>query len=148
MSEVKKPHLPIGYWLKQADQTLTKAINDAQQANGLSRTDWQVLNMLFELATASQAQLIETLKPFADSDVLNATLANLGARGLLTGDTNSYQLSHQGQQIHKTALEHQKGIRQQAIQGISQADYATTVRVLGQLVQNLGSNNSDSVKRI
>ena len=31
----------------------------------------------------------------------------------------------------------QKGVRQEAVQGISEADYATTVRVLQRLVENL-----------
>jgi hypothetical protein len=48
MSESKQRHLPSGYWLKRADELLAVRIDKAQQANGLSRREWQILNVLWE----------------------------------------------------------------------------------------------------
>lgn len=41
MSELKMPHLLIGYWVRKGDEVLTARIDEAQRANGLSRADDQ-----------------------------------------------------------------------------------------------------------
>lgn len=73
MPELKKPNLPIGYWIKKDDEALTTRINEAQEANGLSR------NLLQEVAVATREQLADTLHPFAAPDALG-TLLNTGRR--------------------------------------------------------------------
>ena len=45
MTNTPKPQLPIGYWLKRVDALLTTAIDQAQAEHGVSRTQWQVLNI-------------------------------------------------------------------------------------------------------
>lgn len=58
-------------------------------------------------------------------------------RGLIEEDDKSLRLTDRGRNLHATALEVQIKIRQQAVQGITEADYVTTVRVLQQIVSNL-----------
>lgn len=145
MSEQKRPHLPIGYWLKKADELLTARINEAQQANGLTRTEWQVLNTLLETEAASRSEIVEILSPFGDAETIGAPVDSLMERGLIEPDgseTGRLRLTTLGRQLHARALEVQKGIRLQAVQGISETDYATTVRVLQQIVENLSGGDS------
>ncbi|HEX6970646.1 MAG TPA: MarR family transcriptional regulator [Limnochordia bacterium] len=136
----KRPNLPIGYWLKKADEALTTQINLAQQGNGLNRTEWQVLNLLHETSASTRAQIVEILRPFADADALQTTVQRLVDRGLVEGtgsETDPFRLTDAGRHLHGTALEAQKEVRQRAVRGISEAEYVTTVRVLQQLVTNL-----------
>lgn len=140
MTEKRGPHLPIGYWVKQADAVLTERIDRAQQANGLTRTDWQVLNLLHELGAATRDEIERPLAPFADPGSVRRVVAGLGARGLVDGDGSSgtpFLLTTAGREQHAAALAVQKEIRERAVQGISEADYLTTVRVLQQIVGNL-----------
>lgn len=140
MAQQQSPHLPIGYWLKKADELLTTRINEAQQANGLSRTEWQVLNVLHETPAVSRERIIEVLHPFGDAQRLGAVVDGLVQRGLVaanTSDAGQLQLTAQGRDVHQAALEVQRQIRQQAVRGITEADYLTTVRVLQQIVANL-----------
>jgi len=135
-----KPHLPIGYWLKKADEVLTSRINEVQDANGLDRTEWQILNLLHEVSACTQDRVCEVLRPFADADSLKATLERLVSRGFVEGNgsqTDAFRLTDQGRHVHSVALETQKKIRQQAVQGISEAEYVTTVSVLQRLIANL-----------
>ncbi|MCB0212039.1 MAG: hypothetical protein KDJ52_22040 [Anaerolineae bacterium] len=81
MSQTQKPHLPIGYWLKQADNLITEHINQAQAANGLSRSDWQVLNTLAEAGPISKAQIFTFMRTFISTSELNAILTHLVERG-------------------------------------------------------------------
>ncbi len=131
MSESQKP---IGYWLKRADEVLTERIDDAQRVNGLTRIDWQILNVIQEAGSATGEEIAEKLQPFADARAIHDAITRLGGRGLLAG---SYSLSTLGQRTHATALVLQKEVRQQAMRGISEGDYESTIAVLQQIVENL-----------
>ena len=52
-----------------------------QTANGVSRTDWQVLNMLYEAGGASKERLFETMRTFVDAAGLDEIIARLTNRG-------------------------------------------------------------------
>ena len=109
--EQKRPHLPIGYWLKKADELLTARINEAQEANGLTRTEWQILNVLHEAAPVAKSQIVETLSPFGDPASLGSAVDALVDRGLVEDDgsgSGKLQLSPQGRGLHAAALEMQK----------------------------------------
>jgi hypothetical protein len=88
VSESKKQlHLPIGYWIRRADQLLTASIDKAQKANGLSRTDWQILNALYELGSAVTIDELATpMRPFLDAPSLHEAVTSLDERGLVTED--------------------------------------------------------------
>lgn len=140
MNTSRQPHLPIGYWLKKADDLLTMRINEAQQLHELSRLEWQILNVLHEVGLATHEQLAAPLHAFADAAVLDNALLHVAQRGLIEGNGSvapHYQLTKLGHELHGAALSSQKEVRQRATQGISEGDYATTVRVLQQLVENL-----------
>lgn len=145
MSGQKKPHLPIGYWVKKVDELLTSRINEVQEANGLSRTQWQILNFLNETSSAPRAQIVDVLNPFGDANTLGVTIDSLVERGLIEEEgpeSGNLWLTAQGRALHATALEAQKKVRQQAVQGIAEADYVTAVRVLQQIVTNLTGEES------
>jgi DNA-binding MarR family transcriptional regulator len=135
MNETKQLSLPIGYWLKRADEVLTTHIDDAQRINGLSRIDWQLLNTLRERGPASREQVAESLRPFTDAA---AVLNRLAGRGLVVeSDGLEYRLTDDGHTLHERALALQREVRRRAVEGIGESDYATTVQVLQRLVENL-----------
>src|SRR5690606_3109679 len=108
-------------------------MHEAQEATGLSRTEWQMLNVLYETSSASRAEVIETLHPFGDEKALGSVLEGLLNRGFVEEERSGsgrLRLTAPGRAVHAAALEVQKKIRQQAVQGITEADYATTIRVL------------------
>jgi hypothetical protein len=61
MTQITKPERPIGYWLKRADNLRTERINRAQTENGVSRSEWQVLNILKENGRTSYQQHFDTI---------------------------------------------------------------------------------------
>ena len=143
MTQAAKPQLPIGYWLKRADTLLTEQIDHAQAVHGVSRSEWQVLNLLAEHGHASRAAIFATMRTFVDEANLDAILASLAARGWVEPQqematrTDVFQLTAEGQRQHAAIFATQKEVRQRAMQGISAEEYATVVRVLQQMVSNL-----------
>jgi DNA-binding MarR family transcriptional regulator len=132
-----KPNLPIGYWLKHTDEVLTKHINHVQAENGVSRSQWQILNAIHELGFTSQKQLLEAMQTFVNEAELEHILAELSEQGWLVHRENRFQLSDEGRARHQIILETQKKVRQSAMQGISEEDYTTVINVLQRIVSNL-----------
>ncbi len=137
-SRASRPRLPIGYWLKKADELLSARVDEAQAANGLTRFGWQVLNLIHETAAPARDDVVATLRPFADAAAVDAELDGLAGRGLVSRSSGGgLELTAGGASLHQQALEAQKTIRHRAVEGIDGADYETAVRVLQRLVQNL-----------
>ena len=138
VSRTAAPRLPIGYWIKKADELLTARVDAAQQANGLTRLGWQVLNLIQDVAAPSRDEIAKTLRPFADAATVDQTLDGLVDQGLVRRlSAGLLELTAEGAKLHQRATETQKTVRHRAVEGIDGADYATTVRVLQRLVRNL-----------
>jgi len=139
MAERQQPQLPIGYWIKRADEALTARIDEAQSANGLSRTGWRILNALHDAGSMAREQIAELLRPFASAGSLAEQIAHLSGRGLIEseGDAAAYRLTDRGRQVHADALATQREIRWRAVQGVSEA-----IRVLQRIVENLGEGST------
>lgn len=149
MTEVTNLKLPIGYWLKQADNMLTEQINQAQAVHGVSRTEWQMLNLLKENGRATKESIFQTMRPFVDTAKFQEIITRLIARGWIDEAVGSQelQLTETGQHQHERIFTTQKEVRQRAMQGISQDEYATVIRVLQQIVENLSESASHQRKK-
>jgi DNA-binding MarR family transcriptional regulator len=147
MNPVTKPQLPIGYWLKQVDNLLTEQINQAQAANGVSRFDWQVLNMLKEIDSTNREQLFESMRTFVDAASFDDLLTRLIERGWVEpsnaskSGTEELHLTDEGRRQHELVFATQKKVRERAMQGVSQEEYTIVIRVLQRMVSNLGGNS-------
>jgi|SRR5450432_3653726 len=133
--EAKK--LPIGYFIKQADDLLTKGINEIQSESGLTRTDWQILNSIAEKEQSNEAELTMLLKPFAKENSVNAILTKFKTDLLLNEKDNKLSLTKKGIELHKTCLEKQKLFRQTAMLDISELQYQQAVSTLQKIIENL-----------
>ncbi len=144
MTEVTNLKLPIGYWLKRADKVLTIQIDQAQAVHGVSRTEWQILNLLKENGRADREQIFATLCTFVDETQFQEIINHLIERGWIDEAVGSreLQLTEAGQRQHERIFATQKEVRQRAMQGISQDEYATTIRVLQQMIENLSKSVS------
>lgn len=141
MTQQNKP-LPIGYYLKRADELLTQQINRAQNENQLNRLDWQLMNIVCKNKQATRSEIQQTLKSFADTATIEQALQQLITRELVRAkDLQCFTLTDSGEKIYHQALIRQQAVRQQTMAGISENDYAVTLSVLQKLVENLEADN-------
>lgn len=132
------PNLPIGYWLKRADELLTRAINQAQEATGLTRTHWQVLNSVQEAGTLSRERLEGIMQTSLDSSGLEPIIAEPAGRGWLArNDSDDLRLTDAGKQQYQAALSLQSEVRKRVVRGVGEEEYTTVIRVLQKIVDNL-----------
>lgn len=134
--------LPIGYWLKKADEALTRAINRALEARGLTRFHWQLLNRVAEAGVIMRGNLLEPLLVFVDESQADALIAEYIQKGWLAQRKDGsgevlLSLTEAGQTAHAELLQVLTGVRRRAMEGIPAAEYETVIRVLETMIRNL-----------
>jgi hypothetical protein len=129
--------LPIGYFIKQADDLLTKGINEIQSESRLTRTDWQILNSIAEKEQLNKAELITLMKPFADENSVNIILTKFKTGLLLSENGTKLSLTEKGIELHKTCFVKQKLFRVTAMLDITEQQYQQTISTLQKIIENL-----------
>ena len=129
--------LPIGYWIKQADQLLTKGIDDIQSSFGTTRTEWQILNSISEKGFIEKSHLTALMSPFADTTSVENILAKFKIGHLINEKENKINLTEKGTELHSSCFEKQKIFRQSIMTDISEQDYQTTILTLQKVVENI-----------
>lgn len=138
MSDERRGKLPIGYWLKRVDELLTRRIDEAQRANGLTRLEWQVMNAVRDAGAATVPEIARVLQPFADADRIEAACAGLRGRGVVEEvERGALRLTPAGADLFDRALAAQKEVRRRSMAGITENEYETTLRTLQRIVANL-----------
>lgn len=136
---MERKKLPIGYYIKQVDELLTKGIDEIQNEFGLSRKGWQVLNTVFQKDEISRTNLQSLMNPFADLEALNFIVAELQERQLVIEKEEQLTLTIKGIELHKSCLQKQQAFRQKAMANISELQYETTLTTLQKMIENLQS---------
>jgi DNA-binding MarR family transcriptional regulator len=143
MDHQPKASLPIGYWLKRVDNLLNEQIDKLHVDSKITRSDWQVLNLLSEMGSGSKQQIFESMQTFVDPAQLEKILSGLVERGWIGESVASeraipaFQLTEEGKRQHQQLLARQKEVRQRAVQGISEEEYVTVIQVLQRMASNL-----------
>ncbi|HUM11322.1 MAG TPA: hypothetical protein VLT82_10275 [Myxococcaceae bacterium] len=130
---------PVGYWLKEVDRLLEESFARALASEQCSRRHWQLLNVL-EAGPASEAGLESALAPFAatDAEGVRAGLEELVQRGWAEPLPGArVQLTSVGREAHRRLQATVAEQRRHIAEGVSEADYRTTVSVLERMAGNL-----------
>lgn len=132
---------PIGYWLKHADEVITKHVNQVLQDHGFTRFRWQVLNILFETGTTTRSNVLEIMKSFIDAELLDEILNSFVQEEWLVkrgdGEVTELMLTNAGKTEREAIFQLQSEVRRRAMQGISDQEYTTVIDVLQRMVNNL-----------
>ncbi len=146
MNEQQKP---IGYWLKAADQAITESLDRAVARFGLSRLAWQILNLVQQQQPVRLDSISTITAVLADYATLRATVEALIEQTWLIVTTKqtdvlACELALDPAAIERlaavTGLVH--GLRAQLMQQISPEDYALTLKVLAQLIENAQASHA------
>lgn len=129
--------LPIGYFLKLAHDSLTKAIDGIQSHYGFNRTEWQILNSIQETISIQKQELINLLKPFADNQKIETILNELTNKNLIQMNNSQLKLTMEGKELYQKCFEMQKEFRKKSMNGISETQYQTTITTLERIIQNI-----------
>lgn len=128
--------LPIGYYLKKADNLLTEGINSIHNEFGIKRLDWQILNTINEDVEMDRQKLSETLLEFATQDQINSTVDILSEKQFIK-DEKFLSLAEKGKTIYQKCVARQKEFRQKAMRNITESEYIQMTTTLEKMIKNL-----------
>ena len=132
---------PIGYWLKKLDRAIDEQFERQLGQAGLSRRQWQLLNLL-QNNPRSVPDLEAELEPFlldAEGD-LSDPLSGLVTRGWAESKDNIVNLTETGEAHFEIVKAKVAELRQALMTGISPEEYQATIDVLSRMTANLESN--------
>ena len=132
---------PIGYWLKELDRLIDRHFELQLGNAGLSRRQWQLLNLL-EDHPRSVPELQAELEPFLQgaADDLSDSLSGLVTRGWAESTDNIVNLTETGQAHFEIVKAKVAELRQALMTGISPEEYQATIDVLSRMAANMESN--------
>ncbi|MEF9873833.1 MAG: RsbRD N-terminal domain-containing protein [Glutamicibacter sp.] len=134
---------PLGYWLKLVDSLIDEQFAATLEEHGVTRRQWQVLNLL-EQQPATEAQLDAGLSPFFASpdepQSLREHLAELIESGWVTAINGEYSITDRGHTSLLKLSELVEKIRTQFGQDLDGSEYDAVVEALEEIARNLGWN--------
>ncbi|MFG2331773.1 MarR family transcriptional regulator [Streptomyces sp. NPDC048604] len=133
---------PIGAWSGEAYRQVVGALRAQLGVEGLTQPHWWTLNHVAgEPGRWTRAALIERLAKYEDLGIdFAGVFDDLVARGWLTEDSGAMTLTEAGEAGRIRARERNLRVHHQTHEGISSADFVTTINVLRRMVANLGGN--------
>jgi hypothetical protein len=128
---------PFGFWLKLIDRRLSDEMQTLFDADGITRRDWRMLNLL--AGEARDERLADRLhsKPHA--------LHNLAERGWIAGAPPV--LTEAGREARDRLEVQVRALRERVAGAVSADDFATTLRSLEAIARELGWDESDPMPR-
>ncbi|MFE5864910.1 MarR family transcriptional regulator [Streptomyces virginiae] len=129
---------PIGFWLNRTDQALTASMDALLADFGLTRLDWQVLNVVKDDPRATDTTVLTTLAAGADAAAPASAVASVLAGGWVTRPRpDRLVLTDDGRaRLVEVALR-VDAFRELSGRGITREEYVTAVTVLERMTRNL-----------
>lgn len=136
---------PIGYWLKKLDRLIDGQFERQLAEVGLSRRQWQLLNLLAD-GPRSAPELQAELAPFVQDapDELSEAVSGLSTRGWAGSQDNVVSMTATGQAQFGLVRAKVVELRQSLTADISPEEYRATIDVLSRMATNLESDAESS----
>ncbi|MFE7273417.1 MarR family transcriptional regulator [Streptomyces sp. NPDC057623] len=134
---------PIGAWSGEAYRLVVGALRAQLAVEDLTQPHWWTLNHVAgEPGRWTRTTLIERLAKYEDLGLdFAGVFDDLVARGWLTEDaTGAMTLTETGEAGRIRARERNLRVHHQTHEGVSTADFVTTINVLRRMVANLGGD--------
>lgn len=139
---------PIGYWVGAAHRVIIDYIRDQMSALGLTQPQFWLLRNLSanDLSPDGHgmtlAELTSRMRAYlGDDDDLESAAKDLLERGLLAQAAHQrLWITEAGRQGHARIKEQAPSVRARIHDGIDDADYVTTLKVLRRMIDNVGGD--------
>jgi DNA-binding MarR family transcriptional regulator len=129
---------PIGYWVKTVDRLIDDEFAAAAGEVGLTRRQWQILNVLAEHPGVTREEIARALGPFlGDTESIDQHVAGLA--DLVAVRPDGLELTPAGRaRLDEVYARSVGDLRARVSAGLNQEDYDTTLRTLERIARNLG----------
>lgn len=129
---------PIGYWVKVVDKLIDAQFAESAADAGITRRQWQILNVLAERGEATPEEVRTAIAPFLDvGETLDQHLDGIGDLVAVQGD--DIRMTAEGiERLQSVKARSVQRLRDRVASGLTPEDYDTTLRSLERIARNLG----------
>ena len=131
------PDRPFGFWLKLVDRRISEEMEMLFAADGITRRDWRILNLL--AGEALDERLADRLRARPHA------LHGLAERGWITGAPPV--ITEAGREARDRLEGQVTALRERVAGAVSAEDFATTLRSLEAIARELGWDESHPMPR-
>lgn len=139
MKDLTKENIPIGPVVKKADFVFTNLARVTKNKGTFNRLEWHLINRLQEHNLSGEDEIIEQLKLLEKEDAIRNVIQRFVKEEFVHRDSGKLSLTSLGLEVFKEVSEIQNAIREKALDGITEAEYATTIFTLEKIIDNLSS---------
>ena len=129
---------PVGFWVRLLDRLIEEGLDAALRPLGLTRRQWQLLNLLAVAPRSAEAVGRELEAFFSDRCTADQVVSSTREQGLIVLEEGCLTLTEAGAARLSEAAHVVRAARERISVGVNRADYATTVATLEGMCRNLG----------
>ncbi|MBS4104045.1 MarR family transcriptional regulator [Tsukamurella paurometabola] len=131
---------PIGYWASMAGRAVVTYIRATLERHGLTQPQWWTLNYAADRPDGVTVdEVVEYHRGFVDTDdALRPDTLALVATGLLLDQDGALTVSPAGQRRREETWTDIRATLATIREGVTDAEYITTIRTLQQMIDNVG----------
>lgn len=133
---------PLGFWTARAGEAIRARTRGRLADLGLSQPHWWVLHQLSLLPDGVSADdVVATVGPNdSDAVIREAIESGIDNEWIVSTDDGVLSLTPSGSAVFAAAAKAQSELNDERRQGISDADYVTTIQVLQRTIANVGGD--------
>ncbi|MBY4404402.1 winged helix-turn-helix transcriptional regulator [Rhodococcus fascians] len=132
---------PIGFWTVRAGEAVRARTRGALRDIGITQAEWWLLHQIsLHPAGADRAKTIDTIGHNDTPGAIVDAIDSATEKGLITESHARLKFTPEGERLFARAADIQRMLQDERMQGISQDDFATTIRVLQRTIENIGGD--------
>jgi hypothetical protein len=130
---------PIGFWTIRAGEAIRTRIRAALAEIDVTQPEWWVLHQLsLHPDGVERAAVVDVIGSNDTPAVIEEAIDAGLAKGRISADGTVLRSTPAGTAAFDSAVEVQKGLQAERMQGVTVEDYATTITVLQKMIVNVG----------
>lgn len=132
---------PIGFWTARVGSAIRTRTRSRLAEVGVSQPEWWLLHQLsLHDGGIGVDEVITIIGPNDTDQAIRHAIVDARSKGWIHDDDGRLALTESGAERFRHAAEVQRELEIERRQGISDADYETTIRVLQRTARNVGSD--------
>ncbi len=132
---------PIGFWTVRAGEAVRARTRGVLRDIGITQAEWWLLHQIsLHPAGADRAKTIDTIGHNDTPEAIVDAIDSATEKGLIIESDSRLKFTPEGQQRFARGVDIQRMLQDERMQGISQDDFATTIRVLQRTIENVGGD--------
>lgn len=132
---------PIGFWTARAGEAIRARTRGALHDIGVTQPEWWLLHQIsLHPAGADRDETIEKIGHNDTPDAIVEAIDSARSKGWIVESNSSLKFTPDGRDTFRSAADLQNMLQDERMNGISEADFVTTIEVLQRTIQNVGGD--------